>query len=375
MRQQSSEKALRDNGPDFLTAVDLFAGGGGLTVGLKKAGFSVVGAVEIEPHAYSTYKANHPEVRAFKQDICTVNGASLRRLSPTGRIDLLAGCPPCQGFSSLTSKNKKEDKRNVLIREFGRLVEEIRPRAVMMENVPGLTQRGEPLFKELLEILDFLGYLHEEEVLQVADYGVPQSRRRLVLLGGKGFKILLPEPTHSRFPEKGLPLWKTIESVIKDMPEPLTLSEANEDGGPEFHNWHIVRDLTVQNLRRIRKAKPGKRWTKIPKCYRPACHSDARAGFGNVYGRMTWDQPSPTITGGCTTFSKGRFGHPERDRTISVREAALLQTFPFDYIIDTPYMEYASNIVGNALPCEFAEVLARQCFDALTKEYRLYKNG
>ena len=365
MRQRNSAKASCEDDALPLTAVDLFAGGGGLTVGLKKAGFAVVAAVEIEPHAFSTFKANHPEVKAFKQDIRTITGKSLKELSPTGQIDLLAGCPPCQGFSSLTCKNKREDARNILVREFGRLVNEIRPSALMMENVPGLTQRGEPLFRELIDLLDSLGYLHEEKILQVADYGVPQSRRRLVLFGGKGFQISLPEPTHSRTAGNGLNPWRTVESVIKNMPDPVTLSKANETGGPEFHHWHVVRDLTLQNLRRIKKAKPGKRWTKIPKRYRPPCHSDASVGFGNVYGRMAWDQPSPTITGGCTTFSKGRFGHPEKNRTISIREAALLQTFPPDYIIDTPYMEYASNIVGNALPCDFAEVLAFQCAKSL----------
>jgi len=348
-----------------LTAIDLFAGGGGLTVGLKGAGFQVVGAVEIESHAFSTYKVNHPEVCAFKQDIRTIRGEYLRMLSPDGQIDLLAGCPPCQGFTSLTSKYKRPDSRNELIREMGRLIEEIQPRAVMMENVPGLTQKGKPLFDEFLRLLSSLGYIYDFKVLQVADYGVPQSRRRLVLLAGKGFPINMPAPTHAQIPPDGLKPWRTIRCVIRNMPKPITLEESHKHGGPQAFNWHVIRTLAPQNKRRLCQAKPGKSWVTIPKRLRPACHQDRNTGFSNVYGRMSWDQTSPTITGGCTTLSKGRFGHPEEDRTISVREAALLQTFPPDYVIDTPFMEYACNIIGNALPCDFAEILARQCAEEL----------
>lgn len=118
----------------------------------------------------------------------------------------------------------------------------------------------------------------------------------------------------------------------------------------------------------MKKAKPGKAWWSIPKRLRPKCHEKKSAGFSNVYGRMEWKDIAPTITGGCTTFSKGRFGHPSQNRTISVFEAALLQTFPEDYVFDTPFMEYVCNIVGNALPCDFAEVVARQCAEAILAE-------
>ncbi len=350
-----------------LVAVDLFAGGGGLTVGLKRAGFNVVGAVEIEPNALSTYKANHPEVHVFKQDIRTIKGRSFKRLSPTGRIDLLAGCPPCQGFSSLTYKYKQPDPRNELITEMSRLVDEIRPKAVMMENVPGLGVKGKELFQEFLNVLSVLDYDYEIDVLQVADYGIPQSRRRLVVLAGKKFPISLPTPTHARAATDDRLPWKTIRDVLKCMTAPVTLHDSLPKGGPQAFNWHVVRSLSSQNIRRLRQAKPGKGWTSIPKRLRPNCHKDKKTGFPNVYGRMSWDKPSPTITGGCTTLSKGRFGHPEKNRTISVREAALLQTFPEDYIIDTPFMEHACNIIGNALPCDFAEAVARQCAEALTK--------
>lgn len=350
-----------------LTAVDVFAGGGGLTVGLKRAGFQVVAAVEIEAHAFATYKANHPEVQAFRQDVRSIRGERLRACSPTGQIDLLTGCPPCQGFSSLTSKYRRHDPRNDLVREMSRLVEEIQPRAVMMENVPGLTQKGKPLFDEFLAVLEHLGYVTSWSVLQVADFGVPQRRRRLVVLAGKGFTIELPRVSHSRTGVGGRLRWKTLADAIGEMSnlQPVTTSEARARGGPRRFGWHVVRDLSEQNRLRLHNSQPGKHRSQLAADLRPPCHRNDERGFGNVYGRMSWSQVPVTITAGCTTLSKGRFGHPVQDRTISVREAALIQTFPRDYILDTPYMDYACEIVGNALPCDFAEIVAKQCALAL----------
>jgi len=350
-----------------LTAIDVFSGAGGLTVGLKQAGFRVAAAVEIEPHSFATYKANHPEVRCLPQDIATVSGDDLLQLAETDRIDLLAGCPPCQGFTSLTAKYRgKEDPRNNLVLEMARLAEEIRPQAIMMENVPGLTRKGQTLCERLRSRLQALDYRLTEGVLQVADYGVPQFRRRFVLLGGRGFKIPLPDATHSGTEVDNLVPWRTVRETIGDMSAPITLAEAKARGQVERSDWHVVRGLSHKNLQRIKVAKAGETWTHIPENLRPKCHRDGYIGFTNVYGRMEWDRPAPTITGGCTTFSKGRFGHPEADRTISVREAALLQTFPLDYRLDTPYMEHVCNMIGNALPCDFAAILSRRCAEHIT---------
>ena len=352
-----------------LTAIDLFAGGGGLTVGLKRAGFQVVSAVEREKHACATYRANHPEVHLFEKDITRVPGDDLKAPAGHGVIDLLAGCPPCQGYTSL-NKDGVDDPRNKLIFEISRLAEEIMPRAIMMENVPGLTTKGTELYEELKTNLKDLGYQLDTsaEVLQAADYGVPQERRRLVILAGLGFEIKLPNPTHSKDGMNGLPRWKSVADAIggkKYIGDPLTLSKAKEQGELRRSDWNVVRDLSEQNQKRIAAAVPGQSWATIPEQLRPECHQGGYVGFTNVYGRMAWRQPSPTITGGCTTFSKGRFGHPVKDRTISVREAALLQTFPRDYQFDIPYMEHVCNVIGNALPCDFAEVLSKQCYAAL----------
>jgi DNA (cytosine-5)-methyltransferase 1 len=272
--------------PRQLIAADIFSGAGGLTIGLKAGGFRVVAGIEIEGHAVATFKINHPEVHTFKQDVTTVGGKDLLEFAPGGRIDLLAGCPPCQGFTSLTSKYRRPDPRNQLVLEMARLVEEAQPLAVMMENVPGLAQKGKPLFDEFLGRIEAQGFIPEWKILQVADYGVPQSRRRLVLLAGRGFRIPIPPPSHSRTGENGLPKWRTVGSVIRDMPTPITLSEANERGGAQSLNWHVVRSLSDRNQSRIRHARPGKHWRSIPKRLRPNCHQDKNAGFSNVYGRM-----------------------------------------------------------------------------------------
>lgn len=352
-----------------LTAVDLFAGGGGLTVGLKRAGFAVVAAVENERHAYKTYSVNHPEVRMFPGDVRDVEDSRWRWLATdVGGIDLLAGCPPCQGFTSLTSKYRRSDPRNHLVDQMARVAGALRPKMIMMENVVGLSGRGQALYEALKDRLNQLGYTLTEDLLEVADFGVPQRRKRLVLLGGRGFEIQIPNPTHSQKRREDRSPWRTVRDAIGDMQHPVTLADARRDGGLESSDWHVVRNMSELNIRRIRAVKAGETWSSIPEELRPPCHRGDYRGFTNVYGRMEWDQPSPTITGGCTTFSKGRFGHPEKDRTISVREAALLQTFPEDYKFVTPYMEKVCNIIGNALPCDFAEAVSRQCRIALEEQ-------
>jgi DNA (cytosine-5)-methyltransferase 1 len=348
------------------TAVEVFAGGGGLAVGLRDAGFRTVAAVEIEPHAAATFKANHPTVQMFRQDVRTVAGSALLPLAG-GRVNVLAACPPCQGFSSLTSKWQREDPRNSLVSEVGRLAEELLPDAIMLENVPGLSQKGRALFDALLIHLEKIGYLVNWGILQVADFGVPQRRRRLVLLAGLGFFIGMPAASHSRTGQDGLPRWKTVRETIEGLPEPITFREAKKQGGAQAIDWNVVRELSPENVKRLNLAIPGGSWRDIPVESRAPCHRGEYDGFPNVYGRMVWDEPSVTITAGCTTLSKGRFGHPDKNRTISLREAALLQTFPRDYRFETPYFERACEIVGNALPCSFAAAIARKVSAALTE--------
>jgi DNA (cytosine-5)-methyltransferase 1 len=355
-----------------LTAIDLFCGAGGLTLGLKRAGFKVVAAVELYPEIAKTYRANHPRTKLLIKDVREVTGKELIELTGLKTIDLLAGCPPCQGFSKLTDKYRRKDSRNDLVLEMARLTKEVMPKMVMMENVAGLATRGKPILDEFIQRLEFLGYFVNAEVLQLADYGVPQSRRRLVLLAGKGFHIPLPKPTHSRKGDekKKLKPWLTLADVLKDMGQPVTLSKAIEQGGPKKFNWHVVRDLTDISIQRYKATKPGTNRYFLPEELRPQCHRNGNKGFPNVYGRLSWDQVPPTITGGCTTPAKGRFGHPEELRTISVREATLIQTFPKNYELVTNFMDTACDLVGNALPYLFAKRVAAMCKRTLISKKR-----
>lgn len=352
-----------------LSSIDLFAGGGGLSEGMKQAGFSVLSAVENNPYAAETFRANNKGVVMFENDIRFVSGEEiLKRIEiKRGELDLLAGCPPCQSFSSLTRNYSEEDSRNSLIKEVSRLVRETMPKAIMIENVPGLAKRGQAFLNDFISDITGLGYKANFDVLQVANYGVPQDRRRFVLLAGLGFDIEIPKPTHSRKGNKNTKPWVTVRDAIGDVDQPILLSEANRNGGGRKFNWNVIRNLTSINLKRLQYLKPGGPRYDIPDYLRPKCHQGVDKGFSNVYGRMSFENVSPTITCGCTVLSKGRFGHPVEDRTISVREAARLQTFPDSFSFESDYIDHVCQIIGNALPCEFARVMSNACREAIQK--------
>mgnify|MGYP001602104794 CR=1 FL=1 len=325
-----------------LTAIDIFSGCGGLTLGLKQAGFDVIGAVEIDSLAAETYTANHPTVKVWERDIRKLTGSEiLRELKiKKGELSLLAGCPPCQGFSSMRTRNGKEkirDKRNDLVFDYLRLVKELKPKAVMMENVPALAEnrRMEVLKKELKS----LGYEMNGTplVLNTAEYGVPQRRRRMILVGSRFGKVELPKGSAAR---------TTVRTAIGYMPVP------GKSGDP-LHDFKETRTAkTVEMIRLI--PKDGGSRADLPVRYHLPCHIRFPQGFKDVYGRMEWNDVSPTITGGCVSPSKGRFLHPSQNRAISLREAALLQTFPRSYYFSLKNgRQGVALMIGNALPPTF----------------------
>jgi DNA (cytosine-5)-methyltransferase 1 len=356
---------VKRNGP---IAVDLFAGAGGLTRGLRDAGFVVAVAVEVDAHAARTYRWNNRRTEVIEKDIRLVSPQDIVSAAGNKPIDLIAGCAPCQGFSPLTAKWGRRDHRNDLLLSMAELIRHIQPPAVLMENVPGILQRGGSVFHRFTRMLREIGYTVHWRVEQMADFGVPQSRRRLVLLAGKGFSIPFPNPTHTQAPnsESLLQRWLTVRHAIGGLPPPITLAAARKLGRPKARNWHVVRDLRPQTKARLRAALPGRTWIEVDESIRPHCHRGEYRGFTNVYGRMAWDDISPTITSGCTTPCKGRFGHPDRRRyAISVREAAILQTFPSEYQFLTDHIDQACELIGNAVPPLYARRLGASIRTAL----------
>lgn len=336
-------------------AVDLFCGAGGMTQGLKNAGFSVIGAVEIEPVACETYRMNHSETTVVTDDIRKIDCSDfMQRLNlKQGELDLLAGCPPCQGFSSMRTKNgahKIEDQRNDLVFEFVRFTKELLPKYVLMENVPGLAKDNR--IKEVLKILESLGYYINKDTVQVinaADYGVPQRRRRMILCASRVQDFTL---NHTAFSKK------TVRDAIENLPKP------GFSGDPLHDILEKRQDKTVEMIKLI--PKDGGSRSDLPVGYHLPCHIRNPKCFKDVYGRMKWDTVSPTITGGCINPSKGRFLHPEQDRAITLREAALLQTFPGDYKFSFKKgRDGVALMIGNALPPLFIQRHAEQilyCF-------------
>ena len=334
----------------MIVGIDLYCGLGGLTHGLSRGGVRVVAGVDIDPECRFPYERNN-SARFIEADVCFLTGANLHSLWPAGHLTLLAGCAPCQPFSSYSRRGRptRQDDKWRLVSEFGRLVKESTPDFVTIENVPQLADHA--VFDALLATLHT--YHVWWNIVTCLNYGVPQTRKRLVLLAARDAPIALLPPA---FPaSSGLP---TVRGAIFHLPR---LQAGESDSRDPVHSAPSLSEL---NTRRIRASTAGGTWRDWPPELRAACHRrSAGTTYPSVYGRMEWDAPAPTITTQCFGYGNGRFGHPEQDRAISLREAAMLQTLPQTYELvapgQRPKFSLLGRLIGNAVPVRLGEVVAR----------------
>jgi len=335
-----------------ISAVDLFCGIGGLSYGFKQAGIDIKAGIDFDNRCKYAFETNC-NASFIHKDIIDVTKEDIEKFYDDNNIRILVGCAPCQPFSTYTLKgDKKKDQRWQLLYEFTRLIKEVQPDIVSMENVPNLLNfKKEPVFKNFVKELEQDGYFVWYKVIYSPDYGIPQKRRRLVLLASKKGQIKLIEPTHNK------ENYRTVRDAIGH----LEKIKSGESSSKDF--IHRASKLSDKNLKRIRQSKQGGSWKKDwDEDLKLECHkSDSGKSYGSVYGRMSWDEPSPTMTTFCTGIGNGRFGHPEQDRAISLREAGILQTFPISYKFspnkETLKFTQVSKQIGNAVPPRLGEVI------------------
>lgn len=337
----------------MIGVIDLFCGIGGLSHGMYKKGFDIIAGFDIDNTCKYAYEKNNKS-KFFNQDIKSVTKEQINDLFKGYKIKVLAGCAPCQPFSSYAFKVKDKDKDKYdLLYEFGRLVQEILPDIVTMENVSQiLSFKQKPVFDDFVALLKNNGYEVDFKVVYCPDYGIPQTRKRIVLLASRLGKIKLIPPTHTK--EK----YKTVRQTIEKLP-PLKAGETCPTDP-----LHRARSLSELNLKRIKATPQNGSWRDWNEELKLSCHKKKSGkSFGSVYGRMNWDEPAPTMTTLCTGLGNGRFGHPEQDRAISLREAAMFQTFPKNYLFFSPNEEISiskvSRYIGNAVPPKLGEITAK----------------
>jgi DNA (cytosine-5)-methyltransferase 1 len=337
--------------------IDLFCGIGGLSHGFVREGFDVVAGFDIDETCRFPYEANN-DAFFFREDIRAVTQQTINQLFGDADIRVLVGCAPCQPFSTYAFKSpdKEKEANNAkwsLLGEFGRLIEQVKPEIVSMENVPGLAKFDKShIFRDFLTTLEKNEYFVDYKEIYCPDYGIPQKRKRLVLLASRLSPIKIMDKTHA--PQN----YKTVKDAISDL-EPL------ESGGVCANDpIHRAAKLSDKNLIRIRQSKQGGTWRDWSEELVLDCHrKESGKTYASVYGRMEWDKPAPTMTTFCTGIGNGRFGHPEQDRAISLREAAMIQTFPRQYKFlkdgKTLNMSQLSTHIGNAVPVELGQVVAK----------------
>jgi DNA (cytosine-5)-methyltransferase 1 len=341
--------------------IDFFSGCGGTSEGFRQAGIPPIAAVENEAVPAATYELNFPDARMFKQDVRTLDpDVFLALVQPhrdAGRAIIVCACAPCQPFSRQRRGDGSADERVDLLAELLRFLTVLRPDAVFVENVPGLRTRADDYgpFHRLRDGLRDAGYVATAEVVASRDHGIPQTRRRLVVLAGLGQAIAFPPITHG---VDHLP-YVTVGDAIAAMPA-LAAGESDDT-----INGHAAADLSEMNLRRIRATPEGGGWKDWPDELRLACHRDRTNSYTDTYGRLRRDGTAPAVTTRCDSLSNGRFGHPTQDRAITPREAAALQTFPPEFTFVGPRVAIAKQ-VGNAVPVRLAEAFGTAILSWLT---------
>ncbi len=338
------------------SVIDLFCGAGALTHGFILEGFNVVAGLDADKSCKYAYETNNQGAIFINKKIEDVKVSELMQRYPEGDVKILIGCAPCQPFSAYNKGMRNPDSKWKLLSNFSNIISEIKPDIVSMENVPTLTtfRKGE-IYLEFIETLKSNGYeVSAYPKVFCPKYGIPQTRKRLVLLASKSKygKIDLLKPTHTQ------ENYKSVRDTISDL-EPIEAGQTSQKDP-----YHKAAGLSELNLQRIRASRPGGTWKDWPAELVAKCHQHGIGrGYTSIYGRMEWDAPSPTLTTTCFGFGNGRFGHPEQDRGLSVREAARLQTFPDNYQFvhpnDPHHVTTICRLIGNAVPVKLAQIIAQ----------------
>ena len=333
-----------------IAAVDLFCGAGGLTHGLVKAGISVVAGIDLDPACEFPFEANNKS-KFILRDVAEVTKADLLNVYPKSATRILVGCAPCQPFSRYSQAVVRTgDQKWAMLEQFARLITDIQPAVISMENVPELARHD--VFRNFVQRLKDCGYHVSSNNVFCPDYGVPQHRTRLVLFASLSGAVALIPPTHR--PDN----YRTVKQAISKL---SALSPGEIDAEDCLHRVSHLSDL---NLRRIRASKQGGCWRDWPPQLVAKCHQKKSGEtFPSVYGRMEWDSPAPTITTQFFGYGNGRFGHPEQDRAISLREGAILQSFPRKYRFcrKSADVSFATlgRLIGNAVPVRLGEIIGK----------------
>ena len=344
-----------------IKAIDFFCGGGGMTYGLRQAGIEVIAGIDIDEKCKDTYEHNNPSAKFINEDLEELTPLSLEmgikfddgsevKIKKDDDELLFVGCSPCQYWSIInTDRTKSENSKN-LLEDFQKFVEHFNPGYVVIENVPGIFSKSDSPLQSFITFLKDKEYFIDKDVIKVNAYGVPQTRKRFVLIASRIKKVSIPEPTE----DKSL----TVRNFIGDEKNFPKLTEGIKDNSDLCHTTAGLSETNLEQLALTELdggTRKGWKDTNLQLPVYKKNEDNQKFRFGEIYGRMFWDKPAPTITTRFYSLSNGRFGHPEQPRAISLREGATLQTFPLEYVFKSKTIAVISRIIGNAVPPQLAK--------------------